>query len=117
MNVVSPLVEDEVVALEQAKSIEERLDALGMELMENAFLTMDKMKQYGKKASKKDIELQEELQRNFKTLCATYQMLKKLGRISNKPNENFEADLLKRVKDKKSSLGAIVTRIDKKQNG
>lgn len=111
----SPLSQSELEALQKAESIEARLDALGVELMSNAFYLMDKIKLVGKKKVQKEIEAQEELQKQFKVICTTYAMLKKLGRVSAKSNDNLENQLLEKVKKSQGSLGAIVTRIDAKR--
>lgn len=101
-------------ALEQARTIEERIDSLGQEIMANAFVAIDALKKGGKKQKESEIIKQEELQRQFKIIQNTYAQLKKMGRISptNTPAD-FTTGLLDAIKRKKSTMGSIVTKIDK----
>lgn len=106
--------ESEIDKIEQAESLEERIDALGQEIMANAFFVIDRIKKDGKKETKREIERQEELQRQFKVIRTVYSELKKMNRVIGVPNPDFSKGLLQKIKDKESSIGAIVTRIDQK---
>ena len=89
-----------------------RIDRLGQEILANAFVTIDRIRKEGKKATKKEIEIQEDLQRQFKYIQSTYISLVKMNRITDKPsNIDFESGLLQRVKKLKSSLANIVTKV------
>ena len=109
----SPLANDELEALKSAESLEQRIDALGQEILANAFMAIDAVKKKGKKQSEKEIIIQEELQRQFKLIQNVYTQLKKMNRIPNGGgnNNDFSKGLLDKIKEKKSSLGAIVTKI------
>lgn len=94
-------------------TIEERIDKLGQEIMANSFIFIDRAKKSGKRATAKEIRMQEELQRQFKYIVSVYQTLKKTNRISNNPGNNtaFEKDLLSRIKEKSGSIGSIVQKL------
>lgn len=96
-------------------TLEQKIDRLGQEIMANAFALMERIGREGKKASKVEIELQEELVRHFNVIKSTYNSLIKMGRITpnNKNNGEFDKGLLDRVKEAKSTVGNIVTNVPK----
>lgn len=99
---------------EEAKTLEEMIDILGREILDRAFDTIKKIKRVGKKVAQKDIDIQEELQRQFRYIQTTYSSLKKMNRIGETAGSNFSSEFMDRIKNKPSTVGAIVTRIDKK---
>lgn len=104
----SPLKEDELVALE-SKSIEERVDELGQEILANAFFLIDKIKK-GKKVTKEEEAMQQELMSQFKMIETIYMKLKRMNRVVGEPNADFSKGLIERLRAKKipGSIGDIV---------
>jgi len=96
-------------------SVEEKIDRLGQEIMANAFFIMDRIGREGKKATKLEIELQEESVRQFNYIKKTYDALMKMNRISSNPKNNadFEKGLVEKMREVKSTLGNIVTTVPK----
>jgi hypothetical protein len=104
---------DEFMDSLEGLTLEQQIDALGQEILANAFVTIRKVRRYGKKSTIKEQEVQAELQTQFKYIQSTYLSLKKMNRVQANPGNNFEENLLEKIKQKKSSIGNIVTRVPK----
>lgn len=106
------------------QNIEERITSIGYAIIDKALEIIDRNNTRGKgskKVSASELMAHEENQKQFKILEATYMKLKKMKLInvpvksSGDDSESYTSDeILKKAKDKKSSMTAIVTSIHKK---
>lgn len=105
-------MEDEVAQFENGKTIEQRIDEIGQELLANAFLIMDSLRA-GNQVSESLQIRQDEMQKQLKFLKNTYMDMVKMGRINTKPNENFDKQFLNKIKEQKGTIGNIIADIPK----
>ena len=94
-------------------TIEERFDDLGQVIIANAYAILSRIRETGVKIDPDEEYRQEETVRQFKVIASTMKILRSNGRITNKVNEHFDEQLLKKIKDKKGTIGNIVVDIPK----
>lgn len=111
---VKTIMSDEFESLDDLP-LAERIDRLGQIILARAFIIMDRIRRDGKRATKKEIDIQEDLQRQFKYIQSTYNSLVKMNRINNKPdNDNFDKGLKERISKMGSSIKNIVVAVPQK---
>ena len=93
----------------EPQSIEARIDAVGQELLATAFSFLERRRKRVKIPEEEIISHKEQMD-EFKNLERIYNSLKRMNRVggNSKPAENFDAQVLAKIKAKESSLGSIV---------
>ena len=94
---------------EEAISIEEKIDELGTDILAKRFDIIRRLSSNKKINESEQIAL-DEMQQQFKHIQATYFQMKKMNKATGRSDEKFSDEILKRVKEKTSSLSAIVTK-------
>lgn len=92
-------------------SMEQRFDDLGQTIIAQSYDILMSIREKGKRTDP-DVEYRQiESVKQFKIIASTIQTLKRTGRITSVPNADFDAQLMKKIKDKKSSMGEIVVSV------
>lgn len=91
-------------------SIEERFDNLSQEMLKNAWILMRKLSK-GQKVTPEEKAFQEEGMKLLHMADKIFSMLRKHKRIDNKPNVNFDKQLVQKIKQMQSTIGEIVQKL------
>lgn len=99
---------EEIESEDSTLTLEERFDVLAQSLIMNAWEIIKRIRKKGERADPDEEYRQNESLRQFKIISGVYASLKKNNRISDKPNEHFDEQLLQKIKAKKGSIGDII---------
>lgn len=97
----------EAISEESELTLEERIDKLGQDIIANAFFLITKNSK-GLKTTDGENDEQAEMIKRFKEITGIYSTLKKANRINGSVNASFDKELLKKIKERKGSIGNIV---------
>lgn len=100
---------DSVFDCDENSSLEQRFDAILQVMISNAFFLLDRQRRSGVKPSDEEKDFQQECLAQLKLIEKGFSVARKNGRIGNVPNQNFEGELLVRIKKMRGSMGNIVT--------
>lgn len=93
----------------------ERFDSLGQDLISDNWDILTNLKKKGERVSEeRDYELKTKMS-CFRNISSVISVLKRQNRIIDKPNENFDKQLLQKIKDKKGSMPSIVRDMNEKE--
>lgn len=106
---------ESIFGCDENSTMEQRFDALLQVLTANAFYLMDRQRSKGKKPSVEEKEFQEECMAQMNMIGKVFALARKHGRIANTPNENWDAQLLIKIKNKRGSIADIVQSLPPQQ--
>lgn len=99
---------EEIANEESEMTVEQNFDNLCQTILAQSYEICMSAKRKGQKIDDDDIYRQEQMVKQVKIISGIYIMLKRNGRISTKPNEHFDEQLLEKIKAQKSTIGDIV---------
>ncbi len=102
---------ESIFGCDENSTMEQRFDALMQVMTANAFYLMDRYRSKGKKPSVEEKEFQEECMAQLGLINKVFLMAKKSGRVTNRPNENYDNELRGRIAKMKGTMGDIVTMV------
>lgn len=107
---------DEISNEESEMTVEKNFDNLCQEILSQSYQICIKAKKKGTKIEEDEDYRQIQMVKQVRIISSIYAMLKRNGRISTKPNEHFDEQLLAKIKEQKSTIGDIVVST-KQENG
>lgn len=99
---------DEVENEESEMSLEQKFDDLGQTIIANSYNILKSIRDKGVRIDP-DVEYRQiESVKQFKIIASTIMTLKRTGRIVSTPNSQFDAQLMRKIKEQPSTVGNIV---------
>lgn len=89
-------------------SMEERFDNLLQEIIAQAFFIIDRQRKTKIRMTDDEKNLQDDMMYQLRMVEKVFSIAKKQGRIAPKANEDFDNQLLRKIKNFKSTMGEIV---------
>lgn len=99
---------DAVLDYQSDLSMERRFDDLLQTVTKYSFYLLERQRKTGKKKLEAEEEFIQECHHQLKMIERCFTMAKKHGRIVNKPNENYDTELLGKIISMKGTMGDIV---------
>lgn len=99
---------NEDIESNEAEGLSQRFDDLGQDLISDNWEILTNLKKKGQKPSE---DLSDELKIKmtcFRNISAVISVLKRQNRIVDKPNDDFDKQLLEKIKNKRSTVPSIV---------
>lgn len=100
-----------IVNLYSPKPIEERFDELMQQIIAFSFYLIDRQRETGQRAEEHEEDWINDAMKHLKNIEKGFAMAKKYGRVSPKPNPNFDAQVIDKIDGFKKTVGEIVRKI------
>lgn len=97
---------------EAGDTLAEKFDSLGQEIISDGYDILMRCKKRGFRLSEDEEYEQMMKVKQFNMISTVFTKLKKQGRISDHINEDFDRQLLQKIKEKRSTVGNIVRNIN-----
>lgn len=98
---------------EPDETLAEKFDTLGQEIISDAYDIILRCKKSSSYRITADDEYQQATKvKQFNIISTVFTKLKKQGRITDHINEDFDRQLLQKIKEKRSTVGNIVRNIN-----
>lgn len=100
-----------IVNLYSPKPIEERFDDLIQQIIAFSFFCIDRQRETGQRTEEHEQDWIDDSMKHLKNIEKMLATAKKYGRLSPKPNPNFDAQVIDKIDGYKKSVGEIVRKI------
>lgn len=95
-------------------TVEQRFDSLCQQMIAFAFYIIDRHRRLGEPIHEHEQQWQKAAMEELKMIERVFAMAKKNNRIYPKPNEQFDEQLIAKIKEMKSTVGDIVRKLPEK---
>jgi hypothetical protein len=93
---------------DENESLASKFDSLGQEIIADSYDILMRAKKRGYRLSEDEDYMQTTKVKQFNIINSIFTKLKRQNRILDHPNENFDKELLQKIKEKRTTVPSIV---------